>query len=92
MNERVSTSGSDIVWIDVRTAQEHQARHIPGHINISHEFIEDGIKALNLSVSQPIRLYCRTGRRSGIAAEVLKNMGFLDVENAGSIDAVMDEL
>jgi len=31
-------------------------------------------------------LYCRSGHRSGIAQETLKKMGYLKVENYGSID------
>ncbi|MBK84200.1 MAG: MerR family transcriptional regulator [Gammaproteobacteria bacterium] len=84
-------SGNDsIVWIDVRTAEENAARSIEGHINITHEEIGQKIGDLNLSKDQPIRLYCRTGRRSGVATDVLKSMGYTDVENAGSIDAVIN--
>jgi phage shock protein E len=70
----------------VRTPKEFAEKHIPEAINIDHEVISTEIDKLHLSKDQKIILYCRTGRRSGLALEALKKRGFTEVENYGSID------
>lgn len=87
-----NNTGLPIVWIDVRSTAEYATRQIDGHINIEHESILSGLEALNTPKEQIIKLYCRTGRRSGIAARVLTDNGFLHVSNAGSIDEVEQNL
>lgn len=64
--------------VDVRTPQEFAAGHVPGSLNIPYEQI--GARAGELGDrTQPVVLYCRTGRRSGIAAAALKELGFTRV-------------
>ena len=59
----------DIVLVDVRTAEEYAAGHIPGAVNIdsSAENFEEQI--CEFSNKKPIAMYCRGGRRSKEAAE-----------------------
>lgn len=74
------------VWIDVRTAEEYQAGHVDGAINIPYEEIGDRITALQLAPDQPIFLYCRSGRRSGIALETLSGLGYIRLTNIGGLE------
>lgn len=74
------------VWIDVRTAEEFAAGHVPGAINIPHERIASGITRLELDKNQPIYLYCRSGRRAGIAMDDLRELGYRQVENIGGLE------
>ncbi len=74
------------VWIDVRTPEEFAAGHLEGAVNVPHERIEAGVEALGLEPDTPIYLYCRSGRRSGIAAEALAGRGFRHLTNAGGLD------
>lgn len=90
MTSNNTDSDSDAVWIDVRTPEEYASRSIPGHINIPHDVIEGRIDELNLNKQQSVKLYCRTGRRSGLALELLQNQGFTDVENVGSFESALD--
>jgi len=39
-----------------------------------------------------INLYCRTGRRSGIALETLKSAGYRNLTNLGSMENAAKEL
>jgi phage shock protein E len=39
-----------------------------------------------------IALYCRSGRRSGIAHKSLQEVGYLNVENLGSLDEARKKL
>ncbi len=61
--------------VDVRTPQEFASGHVPGAINIPYE--EIGKRAAEIGpASTPVVLYCRSGRRSAIAAETLQKAGY----------------
>jgi rhodanese-related sulfurtransferase len=66
--------------IDIRTAKEYDAYHIPGAINI--DFKKDNFKEEMEKVGKdvPVLIYCRSGGRSGRATKMLSNEGF-DVYN-----------
>ncbi|MCL1141598.1 rhodanese-like domain-containing protein [Shewanella gaetbuli] len=78
------------VVIDVRTANEFAAGHIEGAINIPFEEIVEGVNALNLTKDSPIVLYCRSGRRSGIADNALTEAGYSQSMNAGGFNALVE--
>ena len=64
--------------VDVRRPQEFASGHVPGAINIPYE--EIGKRAAEIGpASTPVVLYCRRGRRSGIAAEALQKAGYKKV-------------
>ena len=68
----------DVQLVDVRTAEEYNAGHIPGSINIDvlkgHEEL-----AVSLDPERPVALYCRSGRRSETAGQVLEKVFFRNV-------------
>lgn len=74
------------LWIDVRTAEEYKAGHLEGAINIPYDEIEQKIQAVKADKKTDIQLYCRSGRRSGIALETLRTMGYSNVTNAGAYE------
>lgn len=63
--------------LDVRTADEFAARRIAGAYNISHT--EVGNRLDEIPTDVPIVLYCRTGNRSVLAADVLLQAGYSNV-------------
>ena len=73
------------VVIDVRTPKEYAADHIEGAINIEHTNIAQDIAKAGVGKNDKVILYCQSGRRSGIALETLKTLGFSKAENAGGI-------
>lgn len=75
--EQMVEDGDDIVLIDVRTPEEYNAGHILGAINIPYDTIAELIT--DVPKDSQIVLYCRSGRRSGIAADVLKEMGYTKI-------------
>ena len=75
-------------WIDVRTQEENQTRNYPGDLCIPYELISQ-IAGQDISKDQKIYLYCRTGRRSGIAQQDLINLGYTDVHNAGGFEEML---
>jgi len=76
----------DAVWIDVRTPQEYSSGHLDGATNIPHTEIGDQIASVTEDKSAPIKLYCRSGGRAGMAKEKLEEMGYTNVENVGGLD------
>jgi len=52
------------VWIDVRSAEEFNAGHLQDAVNIPHDKIIEGVKAIGSDKDAPINLYCRSGRRA----------------------------
>jgi phage shock protein E len=80
------------VVIDVRTEQEFQAGHVAGALLIPHEQIKQKIAGMQIAKDDHVVLYCRSGRRSGIALDTLKSMGFSNVENYGSLEQAQKRL
>ena len=72
--------------IDVRTASEYQQAHIRQAVNVPFDQIADRIAALAPDREARIVLYCRSGRRSGIAEQTLRQLGYRQVENHGGLD------
>jgi len=78
----------DAVVVDVRTPEEFAQGHLKGALNINVQApdFQDQIQALGLNPDQPIYLYCRSGRRSQRAAEILREMGFRQLYNIGGFE------
>ena len=74
------------VWIDVRSAEEFNAGHLQNAVNIPHDKIIEGVKALGSDKDAPLNLYCRSGRRAEAALTELKNAGYTNVINHGGYE------
>jgi phage shock protein E len=81
----LSAMAKDVI-IDVRTPAEYAAGHIDGAINIEHGNIAAEIAKAGVTKDDNVALYCQSGRRSGIALDTLKGLGFSKAENVGGID------
>ena len=79
------TALAQTFWIDVRSVEENRLDSIEGDINIPHTEIARKIQSITSDKNADIRLYCRSGRRSGIATQVLETMGYTNVTNSGGI-------
>ncbi len=72
--------------IDVRTEAEWNAGRLEGAILIPYESIGEKIGSVSKDKTERIYVYCRTGRRSGIAKGTLEKLGYRDVVNLGSLE------
>lgn len=70
---------NSIQLVDVRTLEEYQAGHLKNAKNICVTEDDFQEKAQQLNKNEPIYLYCRSGKRSARAAEILKEMGFTEI-------------
>ena len=73
------------IILDVRTQEEYDEGHIPGAIVISHEEIAEKAEKVLTDRDQLILVYCRSGRRSKIAAEALVELGYTNIKEFGGI-------
>ena len=78
-------SESGYVIIDARTQEEYDQGHIPGAILIPEYEIADRAEKELPNKDQLILVYCRSGRRSKIAAEELVKLGYTNVKEFGGI-------
>ena len=76
---------SGYIIIDARTQEEYDLGHIPGAILIPEYEIADRAEAELPDKDQLILVYCRSGRRSKIAAEELVKLGYTNVKEFGGI-------
>ena len=78
-------SESGYIIIDARTQEEYDEGHIPGAIMIPEYEIADRAENELPDKDQQILVYCRSGRRSKIAAEELVKLGYTNVKEFGGI-------
>ena len=67
-----------LLVIDVRSAEEYAAGHVPGAVNIPHDQVAS--RLAEIPKDKDVVLYCRSGRRSGLAAETLEANGYKDLQ------------
>ena len=85
----LAAAGAKVV--DVRTAEEFASGHVPGAINIPYDQIARRASEIGPPSTQ-VLLYCRTGRRSGIAADALDRAGYKKVFDFRTVTAWPGEL
>lgn len=78
--------GEKLIIVDVRTKEEYDGGHIPNSLLIPYDEIEKKAPALLKDKNAAIIVYCRTGRRSEIAAKALLGMGYTNVADMGGIN------
>ena len=73
------------IILDVRTQEEYDQGHIPGAILIPDNRIDADAEKILTDKNQLILVYCRSGRRSKLAAERLVQLGYTNIKEFGGI-------
>ena len=73
------------IILDVREQEEYDAGHIPGAILIPYTQMGEKANDMLPDKDQLILVYCRSGRRSKIAAEALVELGYTNIREFGGI-------
>ena len=73
------------VILDVRSQEEFDGGHIPGAILIPDTEITKKAEQVLTDKNQLILVYCRSGRRSKLAAEALVELGYTNIKEFGGI-------
>ena len=63
-----------VLVLDVRTPEEFAAGHVPGAVNIPYDQVDTRLS--EIPKTDEVVLYCRSGRRAGLAAETLSAAGY----------------
>jgi len=85
------TIQSGAMLMDVRTPQEFAAGHLPNAVNIPFEKVAAELARRKVAKDTPVVLYCRSGRRSGIAEAALAEAGYRKLYNAGAYVLLAEE-
>ena len=83
--KRIIDSEEGYIILDVRERDEYDAGHIPEAILIPYTQIEEKAEEVLTDKDQLILVYCRSGRRSKIAAEALVELGYTNIKEFGGI-------
>ena len=83
--KQIMDTEEDYIILDVRTREEYDEGHIPGATQISYEEIAEKAEEVLTDKDQLILVYCRSGRRSKLAAEILVGLGYTNIKEFGGI-------
>lgn len=83
--KRIMDTRDDYIIVDARDQYEYDQGHIKDAIVIPYTDIEDLAEQKLPNKEQLILVYCRSGRRSKIAAQSLADMGYTNVKEFGGI-------
>jgi len=76
--------------VDVRTPEEFAEGHLTNAVNIPFEQVAEEFAKRGIAKDAPVVLYCRSGRRSGIAIEALVAAGYTQTHNAGGYQSLIE--
>ena len=83
--KKIMDSGEEHIILDTREQDEFDESHIKGAILIPYTEIENKAEEMIPDKDKLILVYCRSGRRSKIAAESLSKLGYTNVKEFGGI-------
>ena len=83
--KKIMDSGEEHIILDTREQDEFDEGHIPNAILIPYTEIENKAEEMLPDKDKLILVYCRSGRRSKIAAESLAKLGYTNVKEFGGI-------
>jgi len=84
MNIEEIISNPSTTVVDVRETSEFAGGHFDGAINIPLGIIPLRLNEFK-AMRGPVVVYCRSGNRSGMAMQVLKQAGLSEVYNGGGL-------
>lgn len=80
------------IYIDVRSPEEVSEYSIEDAINIDLQTLDGSVSSgkipellKGVPLETPLNTFCVSGMRAGIAVDLLKQFGFINVKNAGGI-------
>lgn len=76
--------------LDVRTPEEFAEGHLANAVNIPFEQVTQEFMNRGIPKDTPVVLYCRSGRRSGIAIADLVAAGYTQAFDAGAYQSLIE--
>lgn len=90
--EKKIAAQADFILLDVRTQEEYDEGHIPGAVLLPYDKIAIQAAVVLPDQGKEVIVYCRSGRRSAIAAETLAKLGYTKVADFGGISRWQGQL
>jgi rhodanese-related sulfurtransferase len=88
--ERQAKGDPSLFVLDVRTPEEYAAGHVPGAVNVPYDQVAS--RLAQIPKDKDVVLYCKSGRRAGLAADVLAANGYTKLEHLqGDIQAWLQD-
>ena len=81
----IASKGAALTIIDVRTPEEYAAGHIEGAVNMDVEGGRFSALIADLPTDAEYIVYCRSGRRSALAAQAMQQAGFATIYDLGGL-------
>lgn len=78
-------SSTNLIILDVRTQEEYEEGHIEGAILIPDYEIKTKADEVLTDKNATILVYCRSGRRSALAAKTMSDLGYTSIYDFGGI-------
>ena len=83
--KEIMDSQQGYIILDAREQEEYDEGHIPSAILIPYDEILEKAESVLKDKEQLILVYCRSGRRSKLAAEDLVKLGYTNIKEFGGI-------
>ena len=83
--KEIMDSREGYIILDTRTQEEYDQSHIPGAILIPYDEVLEKAEGVLTDKNQLILVYCRSGRRSKLAAADLQKLGYTNIMEFGGI-------
>lgn len=83
--KKIMNENSDIVIVDVREEEEMAEGYIEGAVLIPLDTVESEVESKITDKDKTILVYCRSGRRSAIACDIMDSLGYKNVYDFGGI-------
>jgi rhodanese-related sulfurtransferase len=77
--DRQAKKDPSLFVLDVRTPKEFAEGHVPGAVNVPYDQVASQLA--QIPKDKDVVLYCRSGRRTALAGEVLKANGYSKLEH-----------
>ena len=72
--EHLARHPQHLFVLDVRSPQEYAEGHVPGAVNVPHDQLAS--RLAEVPKDKDVVVYCRTGRRTALATEMLAANGY----------------
>jgi phage shock protein E len=80
LEQRIATNSAPLI-LDVRSADEYSAGHLPAATNIPHTEIPNRLAELPADRETEIIVHCHSGKRAAVAQKSLEEAGFSNVRH-----------
>ena len=79
-------NSTNLIMLDVRTAEEYSAGSIPNSINVDVLSPDFKSKIDLLDKNKEYLVYCRSGNRAAIASSIMATNGFIRIYNLNNVN------